>query len=104
MMSRVLPDGYVLGLLGSFHGKDNDASMSKVILLRYLVCLSESRFPIVKNPCFIKCDDISFFIRWNTFAEVLFIKNVLYKKGLVMFGSVRASHSLKFRLQGTRTH
>ena len=62
MMSLVLPDGYVLDLLGPFYGKDNDASISKVILLRYWVCVGALRFLIVKNACFIKCDDINFFI------------------------------------------
>ena len=62
MMSLVLPDGYVLELLSPFYGKDNDASISKVILLRYWVCVGASRFLIVKNACFIKRDDINFFI------------------------------------------
>lgn len=31
MMSLVLPDGYVLDLLGPFYGEDNDASISKVM-------------------------------------------------------------------------
>jgi len=44
MMSLVLPDGYVLDLLGPFYGKDNDASISKVILLHWLDFLSESFF------------------------------------------------------------
>ena len=57
MMSLVLPDGYVLDLLGSFYGKDNDASISKVRLLRYWVYVGASRFLIVKNAYFIKCDD-----------------------------------------------
>ena len=62
MMSLVLPDSYVLDLLAPFYGKDNDASISKVILLRYWVCVDASRFLIVKNACFIKYDDINFFI------------------------------------------
>ena len=62
MMSLVLPDGYVLDLLGLFYGKDNDASISKVILLRYWICVGASRFLIVKNACFIKCNGINFFI------------------------------------------
>ena len=31
MMSLVLPDGYILEFIGPFYGKDNDASISKVI-------------------------------------------------------------------------
>ena len=61
MISPIVPDGYFLNLLGAFYEKDNDASISKVILLRYCVCLSESRHLIVKNTYFLEhdCDNNS---------------------------------------------
>ena len=79
MMSLVLPDGYVLDLLGPFYGKDNDASISKVILLRYWVCLSESRFLTIKNEGFLECDGIKYFsyLSKNTFAGDLVTRHTL---------------------------
>ena len=63
MMPLVLPDGYFLDLLDPFYGKDNDASISKVILLRYRVSMSELRFFGAKPECFLECDGIKFFFR-----------------------------------------
>ena len=86
MMSLVLPDGYILDLLSPFYGKHNDASISKAILLCYWVCPSESRFLIVKSPCFIKCDGISFFILKNTFDGIFLPKTFFTRKDWLCLG------------------
>jgi hypothetical protein len=59
MMSLVLPDGYVLDLIGPFYGKDNDASISKVIVSHCQKFLTESIFLISKEERSIKCGDMN---------------------------------------------